>query len=156
MGEWFSKAPRARSYVSAPDNDRTCLRQQQFLRHRLRSKRPPFGLHSHDRSHCQRLMPCPGRQLPDPADGSGGVVDLRRFHPLITAHSNLTWRFSRLFGNSKRRNDRSDSSSPLNQINNQYDDCNYEEEMNQTAPNVTNEAKQPKHDQNNNYSPEHG
>jgi len=90
------------------------------------------------------------------ADGSGGVVDLRRFHSLITAHSNLTWRFSRLFGNSKRRNDRSDSSSPLNQINNQYDDCNYEEEMNQTAPNVTNEAKQPKHDQNNNYSPEHG
>jgi hypothetical protein len=53
------------------------------------------------------------------------------------------------------RNDRLNSSSPLNQINNQHDDCNYEEEMDQTAPNVTNEAKQPEHDQDNNYSPEH-
>lgn len=48
------------------------------------------------------------------------------------------------------------SSSPLDQVNNQDDDRNYEQKMDQTAPNVTNEAKQPEHDQDNDYSPKHG
>jgi hypothetical protein len=44
----------------------------------------------------------------------------------------------------------------LNQVNNQDDDRNYEQEMDQTAANVANKAKKPEHDQDNNYSPEHG
>jgi hypothetical protein len=48
------------------------------------------------------------------------------------------------------------SSSALNQINNQDDDRNDEQEMNQTAANVAEKAKKPEHDQDNNYSPEHG
>ena len=47
------------------------------------------------------------------------------------------------------------SSSPLNQVNNQHDDRNDEQEMNQAAPNVTNEAKELEHDQDNDYSPKH-
>jgi hypothetical protein len=56
----------------------------------------------------------------------------------------------------EEKNSRLNSSSSLNQVNNQHDDRNDEQEMDQTAPNVTNEAKQPEHDQDNNYSPEHG
>ena len=48
------------------------------------------------------------------------------------------------------------SSSALNQINNQDDDGNYEQEMDQTAANVADEAKEPEHDQDHNYSPQHG
>jgi len=44
----------------------------------------------------------------------------------------------------------------LNQINNQDDDGNYEQEMDQTAANVADEAKEPEHDQDDNYSPQHG
>jgi hypothetical protein len=44
----------------------------------------------------------------------------------------------------------------LNQVNNQDDDRNYEQEMDQTAANVAKKAKKPEHDQDNNYSPEHG
>jgi hypothetical protein len=50
----------------------------------------------------------------------------------------------------------SDSSSALNQINNKDDDRNYEQEMDQAAANVADQAKKPKHDQDDNYSPEHG
>jgi len=44
----------------------------------------------------------------------------------------------------------------LNQVNNQHDDRNYEQEMDQAAANVADEAKEPEHDENDNYSPEHG
>jgi hypothetical protein len=44
----------------------------------------------------------------------------------------------------------------LNQINNKDDDRNYEQEMDQAAANVADQAKKPKHDQDDNYSPEHG
>jgi hypothetical protein len=44
----------------------------------------------------------------------------------------------------------------LNQINNQDDDRNYEKEMDQTAANVADEAKEPEDDQDDNDSPEHG
>jgi hypothetical protein len=44
----------------------------------------------------------------------------------------------------------------LNQVNNQDDDRDYEQEMDQTTANVAKEAKKPEHDQNDNYSPEHG
>jgi hypothetical protein len=50
----------------------------------------------------------------------------------------------------------SEPSSALNQVNNQDDDRNYEQEMDQTAANVPKKAKKPEHDQDNNYSPEHG
>jgi hypothetical protein len=49
-----------------------------------------------------------------------------------------------------------ESPSALNQINNQDNDRNYEQEMDQTAANVADEAKKPEHDQDHNYSPEHG
>jgi hypothetical protein len=47
-------------------------------------------------------------------------------------------------------------SSALNQINNQDDDGNYEQEMDQAAAHVADETKKPEHDQDDNYSPEHG
>jgi hypothetical protein len=46
-------------------------------------------------------------------------------------------------------------SSALNEGYDQDDDSNYEQEMDQAAANVTDEAKKPEHDQNDNYSPEH-
>jgi hypothetical protein len=48
------------------------------------------------------------------------------------------------------------SSSALNQVNDQEDDGNYQQEVDQTAANVAEEAKKPEHDQDDNYSPEHG
>jgi protoheme ferro-lyase len=47
-------------------------------------------------------------------------------------------------------------SSALNQVNDQDDDGNYEQEMDQTAANVADEAKKPEDDQDNNYRPKHG
>jgi hypothetical protein len=48
------------------------------------------------------------------------------------------------------------SSSALNQINDQHDDRDDEQEMDQTAANVTKQTKEPEHEQDNNYSPKHG
>jgi hypothetical protein len=56
----------------------------------------------------------------------------------------------------ERESSRLESSSALNQVNNQDDDRNYEQEMDQTAANVADEAKKPEHDQDDNDSPEHG
>jgi hypothetical protein len=47
------------------------------------------------------------------------------------------------------------TSSALNEVNDQDDDGNYEQEVDQAAANVADEAKKPEHDQDNNYSPEH-
>jgi hypothetical protein len=44
----------------------------------------------------------------------------------------------------------------LNEINDQDNDGNYEQEVDQAAANVAYEAKKPEHDQDDNYSPEHG
>jgi hypothetical protein len=44
----------------------------------------------------------------------------------------------------------------LNQVNDQDDDGNDEQEMDQAAAKVADEAKKPEHDQDDNYSPEHG
>jgi hypothetical protein len=49
-----------------------------------------------------------------------------------------------------------ETSSALNQVNNQDDDGNYEQEVDQAAANVADEAKKPEHDQDDNDSPEHG
>jgi len=46
-------------------------------------------------------------------------------------------------------------SSSLNEINDQYDDGNYEQEMDQAAAKVADETKKPENDQDDNYSPEH-
>jgi hypothetical protein len=54
------------------------------------------------------------------------------------------------------RKSASKPSSALNQVNNQDDDRNYEQEMDQAAANVADEAKKPEHHQDDNYSPEHG
>jgi hypothetical protein len=43
----------------------------------------------------------------------------------------------------------------LNQIDDQDNEGNYEEKMDQTAANMTDEAKEPEDDQDDNYSPEH-
>jgi len=43
----------------------------------------------------------------------------------------------------------------LNQVNYQDDDGNYEQEVDQTAANMADEAKQPENDQDDNYSPKH-
>jgi hypothetical protein len=48
------------------------------------------------------------------------------------------------------------TSSALNEVNDQDDDGNYEQEVDQAAPNVADEAKKPEHDQDDNYSPERG
>src|SRR4029077_16152376 len=55
-----------------------------------------------------------------------------------------------------RRKSALESSSALNKVNDQDDDGNYEQEVDQAAANVANEAKKPEHDQDDNYSPEHG
>jgi hypothetical protein len=55
-----------------------------------------------------------------------------------------------------RSGGRLESSSALNQVNNQDDDRDYEQEMDQAAANMADEAKKPEHDQDDNYSPEHG
>jgi hypothetical protein len=47
-------------------------------------------------------------------------------------------------------------SSALNEIDDQDDDRNYEQEVDQAAANVADEAKKPENDQDDNYSPEHG
>jgi len=44
----------------------------------------------------------------------------------------------------------------LNQVNDQDDDGNDEQEMDQAAAKVADEAKKPEHDQDDNYSPEPG
>jgi hypothetical protein len=44
----------------------------------------------------------------------------------------------------------------LNQLNNEHDDGNHEQKMDQTAAKVADKAQKPEHDQDNNYSPEHG
>jgi hypothetical protein len=44
----------------------------------------------------------------------------------------------------------------LNEVNDQDDYGNYEQQMDQAAANVTDETKKPEHDQDDNYSPEHG
>jgi hypothetical protein len=46
--------------------------------------------------------------------------------------------------------------SALKQVNDQDDDGNYEQEMDQTAANVTKQTKEPEHEQDNDYSPKHG
>jgi hypothetical protein len=44
----------------------------------------------------------------------------------------------------------------LDQVNDYDDEGNHEEEMDETAADVAEEAKKPEHEQDNNYSPEHG
>jgi hypothetical protein len=56
----------------------------------------------------------------------------------------------------ERKGGRLESSSALNEVNDQDDDGNYEQEVDQAAANVADEAKKPEHDQDDNYSPEHG
>jgi len=56
----------------------------------------------------------------------------------------------------ERKSGRLESSSALNEVNDQDDDGNYEQEVDQAAANVADEAKKPEHDQDDNYSPEHG
>ena len=55
----------------------------------------------------------------------------------------------------ERKSGRSESSSALNEVNNQNDDGNYEQKMDQAAANVADEAKKPENDQDDNYGPEH-
>ncbi len=43
----------------------------------------------------------------------------------------------------------------MNEVNDQDDDGNYEQEVDQAAANVADEAKEPEHDQDDNYSPQH-
>jgi hypothetical protein len=50
----------------------------------------------------------------------------------------------------------SEPSSALDQINDHDNDGNHEEEMDETAADVAEEAEKPEHNQDNNYSPEHG
>ena len=51
---------------------------------------------------------------------------------------------------------RSESSSALKQINDKDDDSDNEQEMDQTAADMTKEAKKPKHEQDDTYCPQHG
>jgi hypothetical protein len=56
----------------------------------------------------------------------------------------------------ERKSGRLESSSALNKVNDQDDDGNYEQEVDQAAANVADETEKPEHDQDDNYSPEHG
>jgi hypothetical protein len=56
----------------------------------------------------------------------------------------------------ERKSGRSESSSALNEVNDQDDDGNYEQEMDQAPANVADEAKKPENDQDDNYGPEQG
>jgi hypothetical protein len=56
----------------------------------------------------------------------------------------------------EQKSGRLESPSALNEVKDQDDDSNYEQEMDQAAANVADEAKKPEHDQDDNYSPEHG
>jgi hypothetical protein len=46
----------------------------------------------------------------------------------------------------ERKSGRLESSSALNEVNDQDDDGNYEQEVDQAAANVADEAKKPEHD----------
>jgi hypothetical protein len=46
----------------------------------------------------------------------------------------------------EQKSGRLESSSALNEVNDQDDDGNYEQEVNQAAANVTDETKKPQHD----------
>jgi hypothetical protein len=48
-----------------------------------------------------------------------------------------------------------EASSALDEVNDQDDDGNYEQEVDQTAANMADEAKKPENDQDDNYSPKH-
>ena len=50
----------------------------------------------------------------------------------------------------------SETSSALEQVNDQDNNGNHEQEMNQTAADVADEAKKPKNDEDDYYGPEHG
>jgi hypothetical protein len=50
---------------------------------------------------------------------------------------------------------RSEPSSALEQVNDHDDEGNHEEEMDETAADVAEEAEKPEHEQDNNDSPEH-
>jgi hypothetical protein len=53
---------------------------------------------------------------------------------------------ARRLSHTPRRKSGSEPSSALNQVNNQDDERNYEQEMDQTAANVADEAKKPEND----------
>jgi hypothetical protein len=71
-------------------------------------------------------------------------------------------RFRLVFGNplnnstAQLLNFSSESSSALDQVDDYDDDGNHDQEMDETAANVGEEAEKPEHDQDNNYSPKHG
>jgi hypothetical protein len=44
----------------------------------------------------------------------------------------------------------------LDQVNDHDDDSNHDQEMDETAADVAEEAEKPEHEQDNNYGPEHG
>jgi cation transport regulator ChaB len=46
--------------------------------------------------------------------------------------------------------------SALDQVNDHDDDGNHDQEMDETAADVADEAEKPEHEQDNDYSPEHG
>jgi hypothetical protein len=46
--------------------------------------------------------------------------------------------------------------SALDQVNDHDDDGNHDQEMDETAADVADEAKKPEHEQDNNYCPKHG
>ena len=55
-----------------------------------------------------------------------------------------------------REGARSETFSTLKQLNDQDDNGNHEQEMNQSAAKVADEAEKPKNDEDDYYGPEHG
>jgi len=49
----------------------------------------------------------------------------------------------------------SERPSALNQIDNQNDDCNYEQQMDQSASNVAEKTQKPENEKNYKYGPQH-
>jgi hypothetical protein len=50
----------------------------------------------------------------------------------------------------------SESSSALDQVNDQDDNGDHEQEVDESAAKMADEAEKPEHDQDDNYSPKHG
>jgi len=49
----------------------------------------------------------------------------------------------------------SERPSSLNQIDDQHNDCDYEQQMDQSAANVAEKTKKPENDENHKYRPQH-
>jgi hypothetical protein len=95
---------------------------------------------------CRRSCLCVRKQKPGHARQRNGRHNSGGKHPKFGSDS---------IGARRPAHILSKPSSALKQVNDQDNDGNYEQEMDQTATNVSDKTKKPEHDQDDNYSPKH-